>query len=159
MNLSMNEVEAMAKKATRGAGYPWGLAEEAGKATRWLCENSIDGCAALRGVLEHFDGTSTAEIAPIIQSDDWHAASGTLCPVTAGATLSDLVNLRTVRLHNVIQPVFLVPFAAGSALVLGETITLTIEDHEDIKTNGREVVSKGSPPAQSSFVSVSIGLI
>ena len=33
MNLSLNEVDAMAKKAARGAGYSWGLAEEAGKAT------------------------------------------------------------------------------------------------------------------------------
>ena len=36
MNVSMNEVESMAKTAARGAGYSWGLAEEAGKATRWL---------------------------------------------------------------------------------------------------------------------------
>ena len=47
MNLSLNEVEATAKKATRGAGYPWGLAEEAGKAVRWLCGA---GCGWLRGL-------------------------------------------------------------------------------------------------------------
>ena len=33
MNFSLNEMEAIAKRAARGAGYPWGLAEEASKAT------------------------------------------------------------------------------------------------------------------------------
>ncbi|NND22495.1 MAG: DUF3726 domain-containing protein, partial [Silicimonas sp.] len=42
MSYSLNEVEATAKKAARGAGYPWGLAEEAAKATRWLCAHDID---------------------------------------------------------------------------------------------------------------------
>ena len=31
--VSSNEVDALAKKAAKGAGMPWGLAAEAGKAT------------------------------------------------------------------------------------------------------------------------------
>ena len=31
MNWSLNELDAMARKAARGAGYSWGLAEEAGR--------------------------------------------------------------------------------------------------------------------------------
>ena len=36
MSYSLNEFEALALKAARGAGLPWGLAEEAGKAVRIL---------------------------------------------------------------------------------------------------------------------------
>lgn len=56
MVLSLNEVQVTAKKAARGAGYPWGIAEEAGQAARWLCSHGLDGCAALAGVLARFDG-------------------------------------------------------------------------------------------------------
>ena len=47
MNYSLNAVESTAKRAARGAGYPWGLAEEAGKATRWLSHQGLEGCGAL----------------------------------------------------------------------------------------------------------------
>ena len=43
MSLSLNEVESLAKKAARGTGYPWGLAEEAAKASRWLAARGVDG--------------------------------------------------------------------------------------------------------------------
>ena len=52
MTLSLNEVQAQAFKAARGAGYAWGLAEEAGKATRWLCGHGLDGVALLVELLE-----------------------------------------------------------------------------------------------------------
>ncbi|MEX5611478.1 DUF3726 domain-containing protein, partial [Pseudomonas protegens] len=32
MHASLNEIESLCKKAARGAGRAWGLAEEAGKA-------------------------------------------------------------------------------------------------------------------------------
>ena len=70
MSFALNEVEATAKKATRGAGYPWGLAEEAAKATRWLCAQGLDGVAILAGALTR-DGERY------------------VCPITEGARLSD----------------------------------------------------------------------
>ena len=34
MSFSLNEIEAMGRRAARGAGLHWGIAEEAGKAVR-----------------------------------------------------------------------------------------------------------------------------
>ena len=36
MTYSLYEIEVTGKRAARGSGFSWGLAEEAGKATRWL---------------------------------------------------------------------------------------------------------------------------
>lgn len=55
MNLSLNETDALAKKAARGAGLPWGVAEEVGKATKWLCAQGLDGCAILADALNAGD--------------------------------------------------------------------------------------------------------
>ena len=50
--VSSNEVDALAKKAAKGAGMPWGLAAEAGKATRWLADRGLPGPAVLADLLE-----------------------------------------------------------------------------------------------------------
>lgn len=52
VKLSLGEVEALCKKAARGAGLPWGLAEEAGFAARWLSAHGLDGAGLLLADLE-----------------------------------------------------------------------------------------------------------
>src|SRR5215207_2698904 len=49
--LSLNEVESQATKAARGAGLPWGLAEDAGQAARKMAEWGQDWSAALLALL------------------------------------------------------------------------------------------------------------
>nr|WP_244673272.1 DUF3726 domain-containing protein [Mesorhizobium sp. 131-2-1] len=49
---SLNEIEAQVKKAARGAGLPWGLAEEAGRGGRALAGASPRHLEALADALE-----------------------------------------------------------------------------------------------------------
>jgi hypothetical protein len=56
--LTRSEIFAFAKKATRGAGFSWGMAEEAGAATVALYVSGQDGFAALVDVLQNADGKS-----------------------------------------------------------------------------------------------------
>ena len=127
MTLSLNEIEVTAKKAARGAGYSWGLAEEAGKATRWLCAHGIDGCAALAGLLNRVDGADLSDWSPITGGPVWKAIGGTLCPLVTGAALSDRAyeaGDNETRLENVTHPVLLAPFAALLAQQTGQTVTV-----------------------------------
>ena len=39
MSYSLNEFQALARKAAGGSGVAWGIAEEAGMAARYLCEH------------------------------------------------------------------------------------------------------------------------
>jgi len=48
---SLNEIETTALKAARGAGYGWGLAEEAGAAARWLAEHDLPWGASVGTLL------------------------------------------------------------------------------------------------------------
>ena len=116
MNYSLNEIEAMAKKAARGGGYDWGVAEEAGKAVRWLESHALPGAAALVGHLNigNIDGP------PMSLQGDWSSASGVLCPLTCGAALNDcaeqLAEGHIQRLMDVDHPLLILPFAAWAAL-------------------------------------------
>lgn len=54
--LSRSEIFALSKKATRGAGFSWGMAEEAAVATVKMYENGHDGFSELLSVLSASDG-------------------------------------------------------------------------------------------------------
>ena len=108
MSWSLGETGALAVKATRGAGFSWGTAEDAGFAVTWLLGRGLPGATALCSYLS------------------WHAAhknphhdDDIRCPLLTGAAISDGVialpagpddqtNLGTVRM-----PLLLVPFIAS----------------------------------------------
>lgn len=152
MSFALIEVEATAKKATRGAGYGWGVAEEASKAARWLCAAGIDGVAALARALEKVDGKTLAGLTPTALGGDWRSEQGLMCPLTAGAALSDATVFwaeEGKRIDGVVVPVLLLPFAANAARQLDKVVTLSW-DGTQIATDGyvASVVS-GDPAADS----------
>ena len=89
MSWSLAEIEAETRKATRGAGLPWGLAEEAGKAVRWLAMHGIDATAALCDVLDqHAAGQLDLAITEGI-AGRWRAPGQRLSPLALGAAICD----------------------------------------------------------------------
>ncbi len=159
MNVSLNEVEATAKKAARGAGYPWGLAEEAGKATRWLCARNIDGCAALAALLSRIDREGASGGPPDANSEVWISVGATLCPLATGAALSDHadeITGRGLRLEEVAVPILLAPFAALVAQQIKQTVRIATESAE-VSTDGVEISQRGNLPDPAKSLSVKIG--
>lgn len=127
MSYSLNEIEGMARRAARGAGYSWGLAEETGKAVRWLCANGLDGCATLARLFEQTGTVAKNRLAPLSLTVEWAGASGRLCPLTAGAALSDCADRlgkHDIVMHDVLCPVLVVPFAAAAAKATGNVVAL-----------------------------------
>ena len=111
---SLNEVETYGRRAARGAGMSWGLAEEAGKASRWLAERGLPGVELLVRLLTANDGRSYASMAPVITDGRWQAVEGALCPVCTGAALSDRIDVlargEEICLGALAYPLLLAPF-------------------------------------------------
>lgn len=84
-------MEAYGRRAARGAGMSWGLAEEAGKAARWLSARGLPGVELLLRLLTANDGRPYDSVAPVIDAGRWRAPVGELCPVCCGAALSDRI--------------------------------------------------------------------
>lgn len=128
MSHSLNEIEALSKRAARGAGMSWGMAEETGKAVRWLASHQLPGVALLAGVLSRNDGIASAQVAPTALDGVWHAPSGTLCPLAAGAALNDcaehLIDGCIIEMDCVSHPLLIVPFAAWAALHIEAPVTV-----------------------------------
>lgn len=93
--------------AARGAGYPWGLAEEAAKSARWLARSGVPWLPSLLAMLA----------APLwnteLRSTDagiWPEKVSDLSPFSAGAYISDTRLTLPIRFHRVRHPAWLLPF-------------------------------------------------
>lgn len=122
MTLSFNELESLARKAARGAGMTWGLAEEAGRATRWLCERNLPGAetlAALLSIRGDLGHDALRPQRPEAVGGDWRAEAGALCPIAAGAALCDFSSgsdeAPRIKTGPMSCPALLLPFAAWTA--------------------------------------------
>lgn len=126
--VSLAEVDAMGRKAAQGAGFSWGMAEEAGRAARWLAAYGLPGPEALAAVLKEVDG-AVARYAPGERGTSWTSSAGRLCPIAVGAALSDraLEIVRGARFDvgPVISPLLVVPFLARAARDLDCQISMT----------------------------------
>lgn len=117
--MSLSEIEALALKAARGAGLSWGMAEEAGYATRWLAEQGIDGPALLLTRLDQLSTVTGAAAPPQINGRRWSPTGpAALCPLVTGVALNDFAMLPegpvqgSVRVGPVATPALLLPFVA-----------------------------------------------
>ena len=113
-------------KAARGAGYAWGMAEEAGFAAGWLSARGIDGPASVLACI-----TAPTSLQPVRVEDPWRAADGRpLCPLLTGAALSDFALVQggpfktQALIGPVRQPVLLLPFLSLCADALGATLRM-----------------------------------
>jgi len=89
LNLTLAETESYLRKAARACGLDWGIAEEAGKAARWLAAFNLPGPETLLAQLQQLDGRDYADFKPDCSRDPWQAAGGLLCPIISGAALAD----------------------------------------------------------------------
>ncbi len=127
---SLNELEALSRKAARGAGYSWGLSEEAGRATRWLCARGFAGAEALVRLLDWRDLRDHDATVPELHAQHWDAGDEGTCPIVAGTLLSDgvgEVSPEALRLEGVREPLLLLPFVAWRAEASGDALAVSLD--------------------------------
>jgi len=131
VKVSFNELDAMAKKAARGIGCPWGMAEEAGKAARWLCARGEDGGRLLAG---HLTAAETC------CCSDWDRAQR--CPLRVGALLGDSLDVlagdESLTFDEVGHPLLVAAFVVreeGCVVIAWEDATVVVS-HEAMKAGG-----------------------
>ncbi|WP_071674701.1 DUF3726 domain-containing protein [Nioella nitratireducens] len=127
---SLNELEALSRKAARGAGYSWGLSEEAGRATRWLCARGLAGAEALVRLLDWRDLRDHDATVPMLHPQHWQAAPKGTCPIVAGTLLSDgvgEVSPLALHLQGVQEPLLLLPFVAWRAEAAGDALSVSFD--------------------------------
>ena len=103
---SLGETAALATKAARGAGMPWGLADETGVAVSWLQARGIPGLAALCRYLKWRD------YGRVTPWPDRPAGTACYCPIALGTAYMDGALPATLTIDSIREPVLMLPFIA-----------------------------------------------
>ncbi len=157
---SGNEIDAMVKRAMRGVGASWGLAEEAGKSASWLACHGLTSASVMQTLAMLNDGEAYENLRPRIADGVWTASGGRLCPIATGAALADLFDLICtgpgVELRDVSCPVILVPFVGRASAMTGGVVTLQWDGAAFEISNGNVAVIDGtaSDVAQADVVKI-----
>lgn len=123
---SLNELEAETRKAIRGVGLSWGLAEEGSKAARWLAAHGVDPLPALSDILERHDQRSITAKITFTAAGRWHA-DAPMCPIALGIALcdyADRLEIGKVVAGPLARPLLLLPFVAAVARMLKRPLQL-----------------------------------
>ncbi len=149
MIFALNEIEALAKRAVRGVGFDWGIAEEAGKSVRWLAAHGLPGPELLADTLTRNEGRAYEDLVPVCADGIWRASCGLLCPLIAGTALADrakdLASGSLYQLGATTNPLLLLPYAANSVKAGVTGIELTWPDA--VISIGAGVVIEGDDKA------------
>jgi hypothetical protein len=87
--LTLAETEFYLRKVARACGLDWGIAEEAGKAARWLAAFNLPGPEITLAHLQELKQKDFSVCIPDASRRPWLSSGGLLCPVITGAALAD----------------------------------------------------------------------
>ena len=127
---SLSEIDTVSKRASRAAGFDWGIAEEVGKNTRMLEMLGIPGIKNLNYYYKIRQKKNFEKIETI--SEENIKTQLEYCPIIAGISFLDQVRslekLNEVIFKNIAFPILFLPFASRASEVLGKKIFLKIDN-------------------------------
>ena len=128
---SSSEIITVSKRATKAAGYSWGVAEEVGKNIDILELIGIAGIENLKSYLRDIQkktpiGPNAIELQNKIDNE-------CLCPILTGVCLIDdfkkVELLKEINFFNVSYPLLMIPFISRLSFLIGKRVSINIDEH------------------------------
>ncbi len=131
---SLSEIETTVKRASKAAGYSWGVSEEIGKSIRLLELFSLPGIKHLN---EYFHEKKKIKFENLnLISENNSASSNPYCPITLGVSFLDQINLldnlNKIEFKNVAYPLIFISFISRSSEIIGKKIYVKIDEKKII---------------------------
>ena len=140
---TLSEIDTTSKRAARGAGFSWGIAEEVGKNMRLLELFGLPGIKNLNQFLKNYKEKQFQKVTLI--SDTNNANKYPYCPIILGVNFIDQVNLLdkkiNIQISNVAFPLLFLPFVSRASEMIGKRIFLKIEEKEFLLNLNQSIYS------------------
>ena len=128
---SSSEIITVSKRATKAAGYSWGVAEEVGKNIDVLELIGIAGIENLKSYLS--DIKNKIPIAPNVIESQNKIDNKSLCPILTGVCLIDdfknIEILKEINFYNVSFPLLMIPFISRLSFLIGKRVSIEIDEY------------------------------
>ena len=129
---SLSEIETISKRASRAAGYPWGICEEVGKNVRLL---GMFGLPGIKNLNDYFDKKKKQkfESLKLINTEN-KATKLQYCPIISGTSFLDqiksLEKLNEIKFEGIAYPLLFLPFVSRASEVIGKRLLLKLDKNE-----------------------------
>ena len=128
---SFSEIETAVKRATRGMGFSWGIAEEVGKNIRLL---EMFGLPGFKNINQYFKVFKTQEFEKVSSISTINTSKNFYCPITLGVNFFDqsihLKEANNIEINNLGYPLLFIPFVSRASEVIGKRIFLKLDNKE-----------------------------
>ena len=158
---SLSEIETTSKRASRGVGFSWGIAEEVGKCIRLLELFGLPGIKNLNEYYQKKDKENFDNIKLINQKNTSNKNS--LCPISLGISCLDQIrkieNYNECSFKNVAYPLLLLPFLSRSSEIIGKKILVVLDKYEfllNFNTNISSNSLKKEFPSKVKIIKISL---
>ena len=129
---SFSEIETTTKRASRAAGYSWGIAEEVGKSIRLLELYGFPGVKNLNQYYQNKKKEKYQDIKIINQINK--SDKSFYCPIMLGVSFLDqikkLETLKKCSFQGIAYPILLLPFLSRCSEIIGKKIFLEFEENK-----------------------------
>ena len=129
--ISFSEIETTVKRATRAAGFSWGISEEVGKNIRLL---EMFGLPGVKNINQYFKIYNVENFEDINDFSRSNISKKHYCPIIAGVNFFDqssiIHDFNQLEINNLAFPLLFIPFVSRTSEILGKRIFLKMDNKE-----------------------------
>ena len=127
---SLSEIETISKRASRAAGFSWGVAEEVGKNIRIL---EMFGLSGIKNLNYYFRIKNNKKFEKLnLVNNENITTKLEFCPISAGLSFLDQIrsldNLNEILFKKIAYPLLFLPFVSRASEVIGKKLQLKIDN-------------------------------
>ena len=129
---SLSEIETTVKRASKAAGYSWGVSEETGKSIRLLELFSLPGIKHLNEYFNQKNKTKFENLNLIGEKNS--PSSKSFCPIILGVSFLDQIktieSLKKIQFTNISYPIIFLSFLSRASEIIGKKTYIKLDKIE-----------------------------
>jgi len=153
---SFSEIDTTAKRASKAAGFTWGMAEEIGKSIRSLELFGLPGILNLNNYLKKIKQKHPKKIEKIEKENK--TGDKELCPIYSGVAFLDrcleLEKLKTIKFYKVSYPLLMLPFISRASEIMSKKILVQYDNTSFLLNFDKSIFSKNIDKQAQSLTNV-----
>ena len=153
---SFSEIDTTAKRASKAAGFSWGMAEEIGKSIRSLELFGLPGILNLNNYLKKIKQEHPKKIEKIEKENK--TGDKELCPIYSGVAFLDrcleLEKLKSLKFYNVSYPLLMLSFISRASEVMSKKILVQFDNSSFLLNFDKSIFSKNIEKQSQSIAKV-----
>ena len=126
---SLSEIETVSKRASRAAGFSWGISEEIGKNIRLLESYGLPGIKNLNSFLKDTQKQKFENLKSLKENNV--SDKNCFCPISFGTSFLDQSHSfkeKKLTINMLAYPILLIPFLSRSSEIIGKRIQIKFDN-------------------------------